>query len=335
MAETMSQEFLSRDEVDALMKGVGDDGATPSAGESAPGRLRAVNLATQERASRVRMPALELVHERFAELLRATLLGELRRVPAITVVPMRAQAYGEFTAELKAPVHVTVVDMKPLGGHALVTIDANLVGVFVDAMFGGGSVKPGAEHRSFTATEERLVDRIVVLLLAAYAKSWHDVAVLTPERLRTETQPRFVQLADADDIVYCARFSIDIGTGGGTLQVCLPRSLLAPLRDRLQAPAREDTRPPGNDWRAPLVEGVQGVEVELTVNLAHSSLRLSELLNLQPGDLFSIDIPERVVAEVNGIAMFDCRYGIAGGHYALSVARVLAARPQANKPTAP
>jgi flagellar motor switch protein FliM len=331
----MTQEFLSRDEVDALMQGVGDDGAAAAADASAPGRLRAVNLATQERASRVRMPALDLVHERFAELLRTTLFGELRRVPTITAVPLRAQTYGELMAELATPVHVTVVDMKPLGGHALVTIDASLVGVFVDAMFGGGSVKPGAENRSFTATEERLVDRIVVMLLAAYAKSWHDVAVLTPERVRTETQPRFVQLADADDIIHCARFAIDIGTGGGALQVCLPRTLLAPLRDRLQAPAREDTRAPGTDWRAPLADGVQAVEVEVTVDLAHCSLRLTDLLNMQPGDLFSIDIPERVVAEVNGIPMFDCRYGIAGGHYALSIARVLAPRPQQPKPTAP
>ena len=331
----MTQEFLSRDEVDALMEGVGDDASIAASTDGGAGRLRAMNLATQEHAARVRMPALELVHERFTELLRSTLFGELRRVPAITPVPLRALPYASFIGELATPVHVTVVDMKPLGGHALVTIDASLVGVFVDALFGGGSVKPGAENRSFTATEERLVDRIVVMLLAAYAKSWHDVAVLSPARLRTETQPRFVQLADADDIVYCARFSIDIGTGGGALQICLPRSLLAPLRERLQAPAREDTRPPGNSWRAPLTDGVQSVEVELTVNLAQCSLRLSDLLNMQAGDLFSIEIPERVVAEVNGVPMFDCRYGVAGGHYALSVARVLTPRKDASSPTAP
>lgn len=331
----MTQEFLSRDEVDALMQGVADDGSTPVAANGPSGRLRAVNVATQERASRVRMPALDLVHERFTELLRATLHGELRRVPAITAVPMRAQTYAEFIGELATPVHVTVVDMKPLGGHALVTIDASLVGIFVDALFGGGSVKPGAETRSFTATEERLVDRIVVLLLAAYAKSWHDVAILAPERVRTETQPRFVQLADADDIVHCARFSIDIGSGGGALQICLPRALLAPLRDRLQAPAREDARPPATSWRAPLADGMQAVEVELTVDLAQCSIRLSDLLKMQPGDLFSIDIPERVVAEVNGIPMFDCRFGVAGGHYALSVARVLASRAPKPSPTAP
>ncbi len=331
----MTQEFLSRDEVDALMEGVGDD-ATPQAGvDGGAGRLRAVNVATQERAARVRMPALDLVHERFVELLRATLYGELRRTPTITAVPLRALPYGAFVAELATPVHVTVVDMKPLGGHALVTIDASLVGIFVDALFGGGSVKPGAESRSFTATEERLVDRIVVMLLSAYARSWHDVAVLSPERLRTETQPRFVQLADADDIVYCARFSIDIGTGGGALQICLPRSLLAPLRDRLQAPAREDARPVGDAWRAPLTDGLQEVEVELTVNLATCSIRLSDLLALQAGDLFSIDIPEHVVAEVNGVPMFDCRYGVAGGHYALSVMRVMTPRAQGASPTAP
>ncbi len=330
----MSQEFLSRDEVDALMEGVSDDPATAVAA-SAPGGARTVNLAAQERVARERMPALDLIHERFSNLLRARLHDELRRTPAITIVPLRAQKYGEFAQALGAPVHLTVVDMKPLPGHALVAIDANLVGVFVDTLFGGGSVKPGAESRSFTATEERLVDRIVTLVLDAYGKSWHDVLAMKPERVRTETQPRFVQLVDSEDIVYCARFSIDIGTGGGSMQICLPRALLAPLRERLQGPAREETHAPATDWRAPLSDRVQDVEVELAVNLAHSSLRLSDLLNMKVGDLFSIDIPERVVAEVNGVPMFDCRYGIAGGHYALSIARVIASRPKGTQPTAP
>jgi flagellar motor switch protein FliM len=316
----MSQDFLSRDEVDALMQGVGPNGA---AAERATDRLRTVDLATQERATRARMPALDMVGERFAERLKAILFDELRRTPAITVVALRATRYGQLVEELGAPTHVTVVDMKPLAGHGLVTVDAGLVGVFVDALFGGGRVKAPADARAFTPTEERLIDRIVVLLLAAYGACWRDIAPLAPERVRTEVQPRFVQLCDADEMVYVARVAIDIGTGGGAMQIVLPRALLAPLRDKLQAPSRDDPGPSREAWRAPLSAAMTGVEIELAATLAARELKLSDLLAMKAGDLFPIDIPERVVALVNGVPMFECRYGIASGRYALSVTRVL------------
>src|SRR6185312_15059764 len=259
VARPMSQDFLSRDEVDALMQGVGPNGA---AAERATDRLRTVDLATQERATRARMPALDMLGERFAERLKAIL-------------------------------------------------------------FGGGRVDAPADARAFTPTEERLIDRIVVLLLAAYGACWRDIAPLAPERVRTEVQPRFVQLCDADEMVYVARFAIDIGTGGGAMQIVLPRALLAPLRDKLQAPSRDDPGPSREAWRAPLSAAMTGVEIELAATLAARELKLSDLLAMKAGDLFPIDIPERVVALVNGVPMFECRYGIASGRYALSVTRVL------------
>lgn len=317
----MSQDFLSRDEVDALMQGVGSGAG--AAADAAGGRLRTVDLAAQERATRTRMPALDMVGERFAERLKAILFDELRRTPAITVVALRATRYGQLIEELGAPAHVTVVDMKPLAGNGLVTVDAGLVGVFVDALFGGGSVKAAADARAFTPTEERLIDRIVVLLLAAYGACWRDVGPLAPQRLRTEVQPRFVQLCDVDEMVYVARFAIDIGTGGGALQIVLPRSLLAPLRERLQAASRDDQHTPRNDWRAPLSAALAGVEIELAAVLAHCQLKLSDLLQMKVGDQFAIEVPDRVMAAVNGVPMFECRYGVAGGRYALAVTRVL------------
>ena len=64
----MAGDFLSQDEVDALLRGVNGDEETQEASSEAEG-VRPYNLATQERIVRGRMPTLEIINERLARLL--------------------------------------------------------------------------------------------------------------------------------------------------------------------------------------------------------------------------------------------------------------------------
>jgi flagellar motor switch protein FliM len=71
-------DFLSQEEVDALLKGV--TGETDEAvQEDDTGGIRPYNLGTQERIVRGRMPTLELIHERFARYLRIGLFNFMQR----------------------------------------------------------------------------------------------------------------------------------------------------------------------------------------------------------------------------------------------------------------
>ena len=74
----MADNFLSQEEVDALLKGVTGDQDDLDATEDTSG-VRTYNLATQERIVRGRMPTLEIINERFARLLRIGLFNFLRR----------------------------------------------------------------------------------------------------------------------------------------------------------------------------------------------------------------------------------------------------------------
>ena len=66
----MAQDFLSQEEVDALLKGVTGEPDEQEAEEHSGDGVRPYNLATQERIVRGRMPTMELINERFARYLR-------------------------------------------------------------------------------------------------------------------------------------------------------------------------------------------------------------------------------------------------------------------------
>ena len=75
----MSADFLSQEEVDALLRGVTGESDEPVADEAGVEGVRPYNLATQERIVRGRMPTLELINERFARYLRIGLFNYMHR----------------------------------------------------------------------------------------------------------------------------------------------------------------------------------------------------------------------------------------------------------------
>lgn len=110
----MADNFLSQDEVDALLKGVtGEVDEAPAESDDHSG-ARPYNLATQERIVRGRMPTLEIINERFARQLRIGLYNFLRRGVEISVGPVRVSKYSEFIRNLVVPTNLNLVQFKPL-----------------------------------------------------------------------------------------------------------------------------------------------------------------------------------------------------------------------------
>src|SRR4030065_957282 len=104
----MADNFLSQDEVDALLKGVTGEVDDALAEPEDRSKARSYNLATQERIVRGRMPTLEIINERFARLLRIGLYNFLRRGGEISVGPVRGSKYSEFIRNLVVPTNLNL-----------------------------------------------------------------------------------------------------------------------------------------------------------------------------------------------------------------------------------
>jgi flagellar motor switch protein FliM len=160
----MAKEFLSQDEVDALLRGVtgeGGEAGEEKAADTAAGP-QPYNLAKQERIVRGRMPTLEIINERFARLFRIGLFTFMRRTAEIAVGPVRVQKYSEFIRNLVVPTNLNVVHLKPLRGSALLIFEPTLIFLIIDCLFGGnGRFHTRIEGRDFTVTEQRIIQRLL------------------------------------------------------------------------------------------------------------------------------------------------------------------------------
>jgi flagellar motor switch protein FliM len=319
----MADEILSQDEVDALLKGVlGDTEEEATGGEE--GGIRPYDIGKQERIVRGRMPTLEIINERFARLLRIGLFNFMRRSAEISVSPVKVVKYSEFLRNLVVPTNLNLVRFKPLRGTGLFIFDPNLVFLVVDNLFGGdGRFHMRVEGRDFTPTEQRVIQRMLGLVLEEYKKCWDPIYSLDFEYTRSEMNPQFANVATPSEVVVVTTFNIELGEGGGDFHICTPYAMIEPIRDILTSTMQGERLEVDERWLRLMGQQVQQAEVELVANLGTTSVTLRDIMNLKAGDVLSLDVPEALLAEVDGVPVLECQYGVHNGQYAIKVKRVV------------
>lgn len=319
----MADNFLSQEEVDALLKGVnGDtDDAQTQVDESG---VRPYNLATQERIVRGRMPTLEIINERFARLLRIGLFNFLHRSAEVSIGPVRVSKYSEFIRNLVVPTNLNLIHMKPLRGTALMVFDPNLVFLLVDNLFGGdGRFHTRVEGRDFTQTEQRIIQRILGIVFETYGKSWEPVYPVEFEYIRSEMNTQFANIATPNEVVVSTTFTIELGQVSGEMHFCTPYSTIEPIRDLLTSSLQGETLEIDKRWIRLMTQQIQTAEVELVANMGTARAMLGDILNMKVGDIIPLSVPEVIAAEVDGVPVMECSYGKFNGQYALRVEKLL------------
>jgi flagellar motor switch protein FliM len=319
----MADKFLSQDEVDALLKGVDGDQDDDQPASKA-GDVHDYNLATQERIVRGRMPTLEIINERFARLVRIELFNFLRRTVEVSVGPVRITKYSDFVRNLVVPTNLNLIQMKPLRGTALMVFDPTLVFLVVDNMFGGdGRFHTRVEGRDFTQTEQRIIQRILNIVFDTYAKSWEPVYPVQFEYMRSEMNTQFANIATPNEVVIAVTFNVELGPASGEIHFCFPYSMLEPIRDMLSSPLQGEVLGTDKRWVKLMTQQVQAAEVEIVADLAKTNMMIGDVLNMKVGDVVPLNIEESIEAQVDGVPVMLCKYGMFNGQYALRVEKLL------------
>ena len=313
--------FLSQDEVDALLAGVTGESDSKSAAANPNDGARAYDLSSPERVVRRRMQTLELINERFARHMRNVLLNFMRRSADITVGSIKIQKYADFERNLPVPSNLNMIQMKPLRGTALFTYDPNLVFLVIDSLFGGdGRYHTRVEGRDFTTTEQRIIRRLLNLTLESYGKSWDPVYPIEFEYVRSEMHTKFASITGNNEVVVVTSFHIEFGATGGDLNICLPYSMIEPVRDLLTRPLQETTMEEVDQrWSQQLSRQVRSADIDVVAEFARIPSSIRELMSLKVGDVLPVDVPQTITAHVDGVPLMECGYGVFNGQYALRV----------------
>ena len=320
----MSESFLSQEEVDALLEGVTGESQNEVEQAAAKGEVRPYDISSQERIVRGRMPTMEIVNERFARNLRLGLFNFIRRTPEVSIGSIAVQRFGAFLRALAVPTNFNIVAVRPLRGNGLIVCEPALIFGIIDTLYGGsGKFQTRIEGRDFSATEHRVIARLLTVITDEYKKAWKGIYPIELEYQRSEMQPQFANIATPSEIVISTSFQLEIGEISGSIHFCMPYATLEPIRDVLYSSTQGDSIEVDRRWVNLLTREIQAVEITMVAELARTNTTVEQLLAMKAGDFIELEREPRIQAKVDGVPLFECQYGTHNAKYAIRIDKSL------------
>ncbi len=325
--------ILSQEEVDALLRGI-SGGVVETEAEKyhEPGEIMAYDLTSQDRIIRGRMPTLEMTNEKFARMFRTTLSSLLRKVIAVTAVSADMIKFGEFLKTLPVPTSLHLFRMDPMRGTAIFVVESKVIFTLVDIIFGGAGVEAyKIEGREFTAIENNLIKKVVLSALTDLEKSWKSLIDLKVSYQRAEINPQFVQIVPPTDVVIVINFEIEIEYTSGIVSICIPYSMLEPIKDKLAAGFQSEQLEVDKGWTNRFKDGLMQSYVEIMAELGRSQIHGKEVVNLKKGDVIQLDqyASDPLDIYVEGIIKYKGYPGNYKGNQAVQISQVILGKEDA------
>ncbi len=310
MAET--REVLSEDELNALAEGVASgEVAVESDPGRASGSVVAYDFHQPAHLLKARLPAMDLVNERFCKKFQTTLFGFLHRMVEIESDDLQMQKFADYLSGLPVSSSVNRVRVNELNGSMLFCVDAPLVYILVDCFFGGpGTAAKTPEEREYSAMEKRIIERVLKMAFKDLSEAWAPVAKLDFEYMHSESRGQMSGLADSSEIVVASRFKLKLNSTECELHMIIPHALLEPLRPVLASGVRKEHVESNESWRRMLRASLGDVEIDISSIFSETDISLGELLSLKPGDFIPVNMKETTEVCCEEVPLFEGRVGM-------------------------
>jgi len=313
---------LSRDEIDALLRGMADGEVAVDSQAAPRGEAQPVSLVVERDDNpRKRFPALSLVHERFVRELGRELGGVFDTGVNVERKDSFAHDFLTVRNRISPGTVPAIFTLAPFGGEVLLLVPPALGFEMVDRLFGGpGRVPPDVGERELSPIAQRTIEGLAKRVLGAFAAGFAPLLEVTPTFLRTEPNPMLLEIAGQNELVVGFETDCDLGGGAGVLTVIVPQATLEAARGRL-----DDSKSlvPRVDraWLGALRGAVEQTEVVLSADLGRIELSARQVLALRAGDV--LHLPTRgedpLPVRVEGTPLMTGVAGVSRGRNAVRV----------------
>ena len=318
-------DILSQDEVDALLKGMGGgDVDTEDDDSSESTAAKAYDFTNQERIVRGRLPALDIINERFARGFQRHFNEMIMSSVEVTAGEVKIIKMIDYLRNLFVPTSLNIYRINPLNGVALFTLDSKLIFTAVDMYFGGTGLLPfKIEGREYTPVEMSMVRSILDMTSDNLRKAWGPVMDIEIDYMHSEMNPKFASIVDATDMIVVSPINVRFEGVEGRVDIVMPYSMLEPVRDKLEEGMSNLQGESDNRWSRTLREEAKNIEVELTVNLAELQMQVDDLLKMEKGDIIPIEMPDLVTLKAEGIGIAKGKMGQSQDKKAIKLKQIL------------
>ncbi len=329
-------DILSQGEIDTLLSateesdgggGGGDLGGDTGGGggdlEDASQRIvTSYDFKHPARVNKDQLRTLENLHDNFARLLSSTFSGAMRAVVDVDTAFVDQTTYAEFIMSLSNPSCSYQFTLGPTNGQAIIDFAMPVVFAFVDRIFGGKGSSQGVDARQLSQIEMGVIAKIVKRVVEDLEATWEPILRVEISDIELETNPEFMQITAASEIVILLAFEVSSTNASGLVSLCYPFFTLESILPRLgqQTYVRQ-----GRQNREETIRQNRGrltkTYMPIIAELAAGRATFQELQEMQVGDVLKLDteIDEPTVIYVSEEPKFIGRPGRVGRKNAVQI----------------
>jgi len=285
--------------------------------------VRDYDFKRPERVSKDQMLALQTLHEAFARSYGASLSGFLRTIVEVKVASCEQMTYSEFISGLPNPTSFNLLEAEPLEGQICLEISPLIIYPIIDRLLGGTNTELFIPQRPLTMIESRLIHKILDRAVDGLREAWESIKQISFSVAGGESNPQLVQIVPPNEVVIVIGFEIKMANRAGTMNLCIPYAVIEPLMDDLAAQSWfSSARMKGShEFSSRLESKLRAATLQVSGTLARSTITLSDLANIEVGDLIVTTTPasEPVTIEIENEPKLTAHIGQHKGKRALRV----------------
>lgn len=326
-------QILSQNEVEALLKAVGDDTGGAEGGGAGGDTSPTTSLAStsprsalgnDRRFEEVR-PLLDDVFELALKGFRSFLLGMLAKDISVERFSMESISYVEFTRRYDIygrPYTFMAFELTPPEKIGVLIFEPGLAISLMEGFMGGSlEADPVPSWRPLTTLELKVAEKMNRELLDALGKAVQAKLGATLEPLKLLGNPHLVKgMKEMNSVVAVGIRVLIRGKSFGECYILLPTDLV----EGLTKTEGSQTGPTDAEvivWEQTMMEGLFDVEVNVSAELGSVEMNVRNLITLKVGDVIPLDKarPGEAVLKVEGVAKMRVMPGVYRGRKALRI----------------
>lgn len=308
----MTSDVLNNEEIDAL--------TNESAADDS---LRSYDFSSQEKITRGRYPTLDIIYERFIRTFKIALVNFLHTDIVVEIENIYACKFIEYQQTLSNPVAMNFLNVQPLKGVGLITLDFDLLFTLVETYFGGGLTSNKNVSRDFTPFESRMNTLLMTILLEHLSQAWSPVVPLDFKIKNFETNPMLTTQYAPSEMMLLTCFKLKWATGEGKVHFILPYKLFEPIKSVIGTGFKSDREDLNHNWQKSITKEIIDVELEISAIPATATISMQALSQIKPGDIIPISMSENCIVTINDIPVYAGKFGEFNGKYGLKIKSIL------------
>ncbi len=325
-------DVLSQNEIDELLAALstGEVDVSEIEEEKKEKKVRKYDFSRPDKFAKDQLRTLEIIHENFSRLLNNFLSGYLRTYIEVDVISVQSLIYTEFSNSISNPAILGIVDFAPFEGQVIIDISSDIANAMIERVLGGTgkSVSASKESRTLTEIEMTLLRNILIKFINLLKEPWGNIVELRPKLENIETNAQFAQIVSPAESVALITFNLHIGENEGMVNICIPHYVIEPILPSLSSRlwfATSNKREVTETERDALESGISRTKINLTAVVGGSNITVSELLNLQRGDIIMLNkkVEEPLEIFVENQLKFKAKPGIKKKNVAVMITEVV------------